>query len=299
MDWTEEFVTQIEAQDLADSTKRVYKLHFGVFKQFMLWQYHRQLELNEITRQVIIRFRDYLLEERKQMPASVRTVFTGFVPGLSRFLAQKGFAIDTTKIRLPREQTKAPKALSQEQADAVLALAGKHRTKVLRARNVAIFSTMLYAGLRSEEVCRLKLGHYNQGSHAFAREGWRLMVENSKGFKYREVPVSRRLKGILDHWKTLRPNTAAEELFVGLPRKKDAEWAQIEPLTLWRMAKAMEKKLGFRFTCHRLRHTFGTQFRAKHPDKIEELMAILGHENYNTTLKYTRVGFQKMAELVD
>ena len=47
---------------------------------------------------------------------------------------------------------------------------------------------------------------------------------------------------------------------------------------------------------HTLRHTFAFHFLRKHPGKLLELAALLGHESLDTTAIYTQPSEEELAE---
>jgi site-specific recombinase XerD len=95
----------------------------------------------------------------------------------------------TTRFRLPRVEKKFIPTFSHEDVERLLAACeeGDKRKpqlrKALTARNRAIVSILLDAGLRRSEIAGLRLGDVDRAS--------RLLIVHRKGNKWQQVPVSR------------------------------------------------------------------------------------------------------------
>lgn len=55
----------------------------------------------------------------------------------------------------------------------------------------------------------------------------------------------------------------------------------------------------FAVSAHSLRHSFALRFLRRHPGKLVELAALLGHESLDTTAVYTRPSAEDLAAAVE
>ena len=173
--------------------------------------------------------------------------------------------------RIPhaREPRRLPVVLSADEVvrflDAVSWL--KHR---------AALTTAYAAGLRVSEVVNLKVTDIDSSRMV-------IRVEQGKGAKDRYVMLSPQLLGILrSYWRLTRP---VRWLFPG----RDADHS-LHPTVLQGACRSARAAAGLdkRVTMHTLRHSFATHLLESGTD-IRIIQALLGHNNLQTTARYTQV----------
>ena len=103
-------------------------------------------------------------------------------------------------IELPKIPKSLPKSLSKSQAILVMeaALNYPHKENFLRYRNHAILATFIFAGLRKDELFKLKLDDVNIEN--------RTLFIYGKGGKERIIPMSYKLASILQRYLKERQN---------------------------------------------------------------------------------------------
>ncbi|MGH9214025.1 MAG: site-specific tyrosine recombinase XerD [Acidimicrobiales bacterium] len=231
------------------------------------------------------------LQSEGKSPASVaRALVT--VRGLHRFLADEGLADrdPTSEIEPPRVPQSLPKALNEDDVEALLAaVVGDDATA---RRDRAILEVLYGTGLRISELVGLSLSDLDI-------DGALLRVFG-KGAKERIVPIGRCARQALASWLDAggRPAVAPERW----ARRGDAEAiflnARGRRLTrqgVWGIVRKYAAKagLGDRLTPHVLRHSCATHMLDRGAD-IRAVQELLGHASISTTQVYTKVSTERL-----
>jgi site-specific recombinase XerD len=181
--------------------------------------------------------------------------------------------------------TEATSLLSHARATANSA---KTPVKLLAAwRDLAMIATGLLAGPRVAELCALTVVNVDL-------DGAVLMIVAGKGLKDRNIPIGKRLLGILKKWLARTGERTTGYLFPGPNGKRLAK--RTFQLRLDSLAKAagVEKDVH----PHMLRHSFATSLLRSGSD-IREVMELLGHANLATTAIYLSVANERLRGAVD
>jgi integrase/recombinase XerD len=224
---------------------------------------------------------EFLVRERERgmNPSSVARQLVA-VRMLHRFLAQEGRVRDdvTESIESPKLWKHLPEALSQEEAEALIAAADGRGLGPARDR--AMLELLYATGLRASEVCSLK-----RSSVSF-EEGY--LRVTGKGSKERVVPVGQAALKALRRWLDARAKWKAgarsDALFVnraGGPLSRVTVWATLKRCS----KKARVKK---KIYPHILRHSFATHLLENGAD-LRVVQELLGHSDIATTQIYTHV----------
>jgi len=223
----------------AETTIRMYLFSVEEFRRYM------DKRLDQLGPDDLRRYQVYLLEEKKLAKGTV----------ICRISALRFFYIKVLKRRdmkedlpYPKRKKPLPIVLSQEEVSRLIACAKNlfHRAMIL---------TMYAAGLRRNELCRLKVGNIDS-------QRMMLRIERSKGGVDRDVPLSQKLLLTLrEYWRWMRPKTY---LFPGMIGGFRAD----KPITskvIWEAVQEAAKRAGIEkhVTPHTLRHyaAFGTMPR--------------------------------------
>ena len=135
---------------------------------------------------------------------------------------------------------------------------------------------MLYSGLRTCEVRRLRLGDIDW-------EKRRIRIEQSKGLKDRLVYVNSATVNALKAWREARGTAEylSDHVFVYCHRSLSSRYCQVR-------LRTYGKRCGVKITPHQLRHTCATLLlNAGAP--VLSVQSLLGHEKVDTTLGYARL----------
>jgi site-specific recombinase XerD len=149
----------------------------------------------------------------------------------------------------------------------------------------AALSISYGAGLRSAEVCNLKIGDIDS-------DRMLIHIEQGKGKKDRKVMLSPGLLTLLrQYWREARPDGW---LFPGLPRVNP-----ISPRQLSRAFTSAKNMAGVKKTAtlHTLRHSFATHLLEANTD-VRVIQVLLGHAKLSTTAQYTHVATKTIRDTV-
>ena len=185
-----------------------------------------------------------------------------------------------------REPQKIPLVMSPNETRRLLAVASSLKVHVLLGLGYG-------CGLRAGEVVRLKVKHIDSALKI-------IRVEQAKGRKDRHVMLSPDTLDLLRQWWKARPTrydgqTPQQErwLFPGRRAGRPMTTRQLNRL-FHEAADAAGIKKGV--TLHSLRHSFATHLLDRGTD-IRIIQALLGHDKFDTTARYTRVATGMIASI--
>jgi site-specific recombinase XerD len=182
------------------------------------------------------------------------------------------------EIPRPKKHLILPKVISEEKI-----IAGITSTENLKHQ--ALLATAYSAGLRVSEVVSLKIGDINS-------DRMQIFVARAKGKKDRMVTLSSfTLKILRKYYKQYKP---VHWLFEG-----QQEGQCYSSRSAQEIFKIAYKRIGLpgNMTFHSLRHSFATHLLENGTD-IKYIQEILGHNDINTTLRYTHVS-KKAIEAIE
>ncbi len=153
-------------------------------------------------------------------------------------------------------------------------------------RDVAIITILLHTGLRVSEICGLNIGD------VVLKEKSGYVTVIGKGRKRRTVPLNATARNALKNWLDIRGNNPGPLFISG---KKN----RISVRAVQRMIEKYAYKARLEgVTPHTLRHTFCKSL-IDSGESIDRVAVLAGHENLNTTARYTRptqIDLQKAVE---
>ena len=177
--------------------------------------------------------------------------------------------------RLPKDApiTELRRILDENERETRKSHANQRRMGVM---DRAWLHLMLYSGLRTGEVRRLRLGDIQW-------ESQRVRIEQSKGLKDRLVYLNSATLEALQTWLAERgtPEYLSDHVFVYRCRPLSSRYCGVRMNTYG-------KRCGVEITPHQLRHSCATLLlNAGAP--VLSVQALLGHEKVDTTLGYARL----------
>ncbi len=185
--------------------------------------------------------------------------------------------------RMPQLPTRVPKARTPEECRRILLAAANYpwATEFQRARAIAIFSILIFAGLRRGEVLRLLYSDVNLETGTIRI----LKGKGRNGGKDRMAYMNDELRRALAEYARLRARhgIVCPEFFASLQTRQGISDSQFI-----RIVRAVRLASGVPFSIHSLRHSFVTNLlRCGVPIHVAKELA--GHTDISTTAGYLRV----------
>ena len=190
-------------------------------------------------------------------------------------------------LTLPRKERRLATYLTVEELEALLAAAGRQEDRFLGVRDSAALGTLIYAGLRRQELLDLRLGDVDM-------EDRQLRVVRGKGNRTRVIPLAAQLADTLAEWLGARPHCAHDLVLCGRRSGR---------LTVDGLQRVLARAKGGAgidrpgVTLHTLRHSFACALLRGGADLVS-IQNLLGHASLETTSVYLHVSAHDLREAI-
>jgi integrase/recombinase XerD len=269
-------------------TRRAYKNDVGEFSAFT--GLRQPAELRTITRAHVIAWRKHL-ESRALAPSSIRRKLSA-LSALFDYLCERnavaGNPVDGVKRPMANGNEGSTPALGDAQVRKLLDAPAESTLKGVRDR--AILATLLYHGIRREELCRLRVRDIQ------SRQGVLHFRVKGKGDKVRFVPVHVTAQRLIEQYLALAGHATdtSGPVFRPVTNNRTGDLDRpLDPASVYRnivVKYGMETGISAEVNglcVHSLRATAATN-ALSHEADIAKVQEWLGHANVSTTRLYDR-----------
>jgi integrase/recombinase XerD len=223
-------------------------------------------------------------------PSSIARALVA-VRSFHRFCLEEGFvdADPSEEVGAPRVPQGIPKALTEDEVDALLGAVVGDDPRALRDR--AILETLYATGVRISELVGLDRRDLDFEAA--------LMRVVGKGDKERVVPIGRSARGVLEEYLARgRPELerpATRNRVPGDPVLLNARGGRLTRQGCWKIVTTAGDRVGLtgRLSPHVLRHSCATHM-LDHGADIRVVQELLGHASLSTTQVYTKVSPERL-----
>lgn len=271
-----------------EKTRRAYKIDVSEFSEFLGLKSPE--EFRTVTRAHVIAWRE-TLENRDLSAPTIRRKLSA-LSSLFDYLCERnaisGNPVDGVKRPMANSNEGSTPALSDEQARRLLEAPPDDTLKGIRDR--AILGTLLYHGMRREELCGLRVKDME------SREGVKHLKVKGKGDKIRYVPMHPQAQRMIECYLSLAGHgiDLSGPLFRPVRNNRTGILdRQLDPGSIYQnVVKKYGQETGLNIEVnglcvHSMRATAATN-ALSHEADIAKVQEWLGHANVSTTRLYDR-----------
>jgi integrase/recombinase XerD len=268
----QQLIEELVLRGMSVRTQEAY-----IHQVYQLAKYYRQPP-DQLSDQQVRAYLFYLADQRKLSASTLNQAVNAF-----RFLYERVLRRDVEALRRalphPRKEIRRPQVFSIQELEALFLRGCSH------LKHRAFLMTVYGAGLRLNEACHLKTEHLDSARN-------QIRVVQGKGKKDRYTLFSPRLQEELRaYWRAMRPRLW---LF---PASHNPQEPMIDG-TAQRVFYHAVARAGLprKGGIHSLRHSFATHLLEAGVE-IPVLQRLLGHSNISTTMGYTHVRQERLAQI--
>lgn len=277
----EAFEAHLKSKERSPETVRGYRMTLQEFSRHIERDLNGRVYLDEITLGHLEGYLAYRKQQGDQPVSRNRALY--IFRSFWQFLAKRDL-VDrdlSQKLEPIKLQQKERLHLPAEELEALLQAV---EPPVVRAAVTAL----AYTGLRVSELCSLTLGDVNL-------ESGLIRVRAGKGNKDRTVPISGKLKAVLERYLEQTRNAADSDRFFATRKT-----GKLSPVHINRCLQEATERLGWRkhVTAHILRHSFASNL-VRNRASLPAVQSLLGHSDLRVTSRYIHQNLDELKGAVN
>jgi site-specific recombinase XerD len=281
------FIEHLEEQDLSSLTIQGYSSDISHFVQWFAETNGDAQGMESITPLDMKEYKQYLLVAKRRKASTINRQLSAISMWMQWAMEEGLIRIDPMRsIKRVESSTNVIRWLDKKEQFALQRAIEKDlqvsklrypKRWLTHRRDASLTLFLLNTGLRLNECTNLTLADVTLS----ARKG-SVLVQNGKGSKQRIVPLNNEARKAVEEWLKVRPE-GSEHLWTTVEAVRQTK---LTGRTVQRMLARYAQEAGLEnLTPHMLRHSFAKNL-VMNDVGLEEVAALLGHANLNTTRTY-------------
>lgn len=280
------YLKEQKSYGLADQTLRKHEIDLFRFVSFLR---SREISPEKIVAASIYDYFKTLTHYAKPSLATIRSILCRSL----RYFYQQGATPKDLSEFVPRihyySKSKIDKVWSEEEIKKMLN--SIDRANPMGKRDYAIMSIAANLGLRTNDIIALSIDNFDWNRSCIS-------ITQQKTSEPLTLPIPEQIgKAVIDYWINGRPQTNAQELFVGhvLPYQKLTQGIIYHMFNKYYKSSGITAPDTRQHGLHSLRHSLASRLLEK-DTPINVISNILGHVDSNSAKSYLQIDIEKLRQ---